>query len=80
MVPSNEEGSFQPPSMVCISVIVYFTHYKFSMDLCAQLPCSALYNCSLFRKDAPELNEGLEDVIRVGMSLPRDLTSSSLLL
>ena len=32
-----------------------------------------------FREDAPEMTEGLDDVIRVGMSLPRDLTSSSLL-
>ena len=27
MVPSNEETSFQPPFMVCISVIIHFTFY-----------------------------------------------------
>ena len=29
---SNEETSFQPSSMVCISVIIHITSYKFSMD------------------------------------------------
>ena len=28
VVPSNEESSFQPHSMVCTSVIMHFTHYK----------------------------------------------------
>ena len=40
---------FQSPFMVCISVIIHFTHssYKFSMNLCVLLPCTALCTCSL---------------------------------
>ena len=39
VVPSNEEISFQPSSMVSISVIIHYKHYnlKFSMNLCVQL-------------------------------------------
>ena len=39
VVPSNEETSFQPPYIVCISVIIHYTHnsLQFSMDLCVQL-------------------------------------------
>ena len=38
LVPSYEETSFQPPSKVCISVIIHFTHYKLQIlngPLCA---------------------------------------------
>ena len=38
VVPSNEETSFQPLSMVCISVILHFAHYKLQIlngPLCA---------------------------------------------
>ena len=39
VVPSYEETSFQPPYIVCISVIINDTNYnlQFSMDLCVQL-------------------------------------------
>ena len=35
VVPSFEETSFEPPSMVSISVIIHYTHYnlQFSLDL-----------------------------------------------
>ena len=38
LVPSFKETSFQPPSIVCISVIIHITHYKLQIPngpLCA---------------------------------------------
>ena len=40
--------------------------------------CSKEQIQKYFCDDAPELTEGLDDGVRVRMSLPRDLTSSSL--
>ena len=44
--PSNEETSFQPPPIVCISVTIQFTHYKLQI-LKGPLCAASMYCCML---------------------------------